>query len=339
MLEIIKSIFLPFEEVPKKTPENQLPEVFRLKGNLQSDMKVSGHPELPDEVIADFAKEHLSFETVPYASGNVPPINQFFTFLEASGRSRNTVFTYRYAYQSWSKWASQRKTSVYSLSFRDIESALAGKDTSTSRKLLSMLKSYSKWLMKSNKARLFLELQKVTSPKIKQRIAKHKSAAMFAKIGGTAKELCANGDRKGIWIGLMLFCGLRISEIQTAESGDNFVQVIGKGNKERRVPAPEWLLEAMRKCPKRDDGGWQKHRNIIDFELRKKCGLSKLHSLRHTYATLLLHKGLLIDEIQKLLGHNEINTTQIYAKTKMPEGVIPKLESLMSSQKPEENKT
>ena len=202
-----------------------------------------------------------------------------------------------------------------------------------------MLKSYSKWLMKSNKSRLFLELQKVTAPKIKQRIAKHKSAAMFAKIGATAKELCRDGDRKGIWIGLMLFCGLRISEIQTAESGDNFVQVIGKGNKERRIPAPEWLLEAMRKCPKRDEGGWQKHRNIIDFELRKKCGLSKLHSLRHTYATMLLHKGLLIDEIQKLLGHNEINTTQIYAKTKMPEGVILKLESLMDNQKPEENKT
>ncbi len=333
MLEIIKSIFLPFEEVSEKSPENQIAEGFRLRNNLQSEIKTSGHPELPDEVLAEFAKEHLSFETVPYAFGNVPPINQFFTFLEASGRSRSTVFTYRYAYQFWSKWASHRKTSVYSLRFRDIESALAGKDTSTSRKLLSMLKSYSKWLMKSNKARLFLELQKVTAPKIKQRIAKHKSAAMFAKIGGTAKELCANGDRKGIWIGLMLFCGLRISEIQTAESGDNFVQVIGKGNKERRIPAPEWLLEAMRKCPKRDEGGWQKHRNIIDFELRKKCGLSKLHSLRHTYATMLLHKGLLIDEIQKLLGHNEINTTQIYAKTKMPDGVISKLESLLEDQK------
>ena len=33
MLEIIKSIFLPFEEVHKKAPDNQFPEVFRLKSN------------------------------------------------------------------------------------------------------------------------------------------------------------------------------------------------------------------------------------------------------------------------------------------------------------------
>ena len=81
MLEIIKSIFLPFEEVPEKLPENQIAEGFRLKSNLQTEMKVSGHPDVPDEVLADFAKEHLSFETLPYAFGNVPPINQFFTFL------------------------------------------------------------------------------------------------------------------------------------------------------------------------------------------------------------------------------------------------------------------
>ncbi len=331
MFQIIKSIFSIPEEVIANPDENQFKDGFKLKGMVKPETGLPLTSE-SDESIANFAKAHLTLETVPFASGNVPPIKQFFTFLEASGRSRNTISTYRYAHRFWLKWAGQRKTSVYSLTFKDIESALAGKDTNTSRKLLSMLKSYSKWLMKSNKTKLFLELQKVTSPRIKQRIAKHKSAAIFAKIGGDAKELCSNGNRKGIWIGLMLFCGLRISEIQTAEAGDNFVQVIGKGNKERRVPSPEWLLEAMRKCPKRDEGGWQKHRNIIDFELRKKCGLSKLHSLRHTYATMLLHKGLLIDEIQKLLGHNEINTTQIYAKTKMPDGVISILESLLDNQ-------
>jgi len=53
MLEIIKSIFLPFEEVHKKAPDNQFPEVFRLKSNLQSEMNVSGHPELADDVIVN----------------------------------------------------------------------------------------------------------------------------------------------------------------------------------------------------------------------------------------------------------------------------------------------
>jgi len=51
--------------------------------------------------------------------------------------------------------------------------------------------------------------------------------------------------------------------------------------------------------------------------MSRKLGYKHLHSLRHTYATILLHREVKLEEIQKLLGHSSISTTQIYAKTKI----------------------
>ena len=191
---------------------------------------------------------------------------------------------------------------------------------------LSMLKGYAKWLLKAGKTKLFLELQKVQSPKSKSRIPKHKSQAEFSDLVAVAKELVRNDDRNGLWLGLMLMCGLRISEIEHAVAGDDYVQVIGKGDKERRIPAPAWLLVGISQMKAKGRGGWRQGRKVIDRNLRKSLALSKFHSLRHTYATILLHRGMQLDEIQVLLGHEGIATTQIYAKTKMPEGVIELLE-------------
>ena len=125
---------------------------------------------------------------------------------------------------------------------------------------LSMLKGYAKWLLKAGKTKLFLELQKVQSPKSKSRIPKHKSQAEFSDLVAVAKELVRNDDRNGLWLGLMLMCGLRISEIEHAVAGDDYVQVIGKGDKERRIPAPAWLLVGISQMKAKGRGGWRQGR-------------------------------------------------------------------------------
>lgn len=139
---------------------------------------------------------------------------------------------------------------------------------------------------------------------------------------------------------LMLFlsCGLRVSELvslNTTDIYDDHLRVLGKGNKERVVFFAEGCREAIddylsvrdeEKLPddekkalfiSRDNRristrGVQK---MVDKKL-KQAGLDSTryspHKLRHTAATLMLKNGVDTRALQEVLGHSNLNTTQIY---------------------------
>lgn len=260
------------------------------------------------------------------SKGRPHALSGFFLTLRSSGRSKRTIEGYKSDLRGWERYVIEnKKSSVYSLKIKDIEAAIAYKDVNTSRRHIAALKTLAKWHLRNGHPALHIELEKLIMPKGKSRIPKAKEATAFSEIREQAKDLARQGDRRGLWLGLMLNCGLRISEIQTAVPGADWVQVRGKGDKERRIPCPPWLVKAMIDSPGSGRKGYMKKRQIIDRELRK-LGHTHFHSLRHTYATILLHRGMSLDEIQKLLGHSSIVTTQIYAQTKLPEGVIELLE-------------
>lgn len=138
---------------------------------------------------------------------------------------------------------------------------------------------------------------------------------------------------------IFLNCGLRLSEIKNLnlddiDLKDDRFTVIGKGNKERTNFLNDITKEALLKYLEVRDTSHDKARgnplfltaygermsaftiNKIVKRAYKKSGLDEkaysVHTLRHTCATILYKAGCDIHTIQKLLGHVQIDTTEIY---------------------------
>jgi integrase/recombinase XerD len=136
----------------------------------------------------------------------------------------------------------------------------------------------------------------------------------------------------------MYACGLRIGEAAILEVGavdraNLLLRVIGKGNRERRVPLPQPVLDDLGKL-------WRTHRNPR-WLFPNRCGTAPVardtlhvtfatvaraagiagatsHSLRHSYATRLIENGVDTRVVQVLLGHANIATTAIYTHLTEP---------------------
>jgi integrase/recombinase XerD len=128
-------------------------------------------------------------------------------------------------------------------------------------------------------------------------------------------------------------CGLRISELINISLNDidNNRMIIhirkGKGNKDRQVQLTNQVLELLRMYYKKylpvnylivgQNGG--KYSTTSIQKIIKKSALKARiykkvtpHTLRHSFATHLFENGTDIRFIQKILGHSDIKTTQIY---------------------------
>lgn len=248
----------------------------------------------------------------------------FMEWLTMGNRAERTKQEYIWEIRWWKRRAKRRKKDLLSLTVTDIESSLRRVKPQAAIRKIAALKTWARWQLREGNGDLFMEIEKVIRPKKPKSLPKDLGPKKFQELKSQAQEFITQGKREGVWIGLMLCGGLRISEIKTCQPYQNGVKVLGKGSKERYVPLPEWLLEGMRTLKKNPPGGWAVTRRTITRELNK-IGLRKVHSLRHTYASELVRRGFKIEEIQKLLGHENIQTTTIYARIDVPDDVVERL--------------
>lgn len=156
------------------------------------------------------------------------------------------------------------------------------------------------------------------------------------------------GIRARCILALMGKCGLRVSEVCDLQTTDvrldadaPYVRVIGKGDKERRAFLGGGMIDQLKHWiqirPRRGRGqalfpvvksgkrglGIAKPGNAISRrsigymvkQYGRKAGIDRdihPHTLRHTAATLALRSGENLRKIQKMMGHKDISTVQIY---------------------------
>jgi len=148
------------------------------------------------------------------------------------------------------------------------------------------------------------------------------------------------GHRNKAMIEVLYGCGLRVSELINLKLSqlffrDNFIKVIGKGNKERLVPIGEiaqksviHYIDGFRSNIKVKKGmedilflnrrGSKLTREMIFIMVKdfaQLAGIQKSispHTFRHSFATHLIEGGADLRAVQEMLGHTSITTTEIY---------------------------
>ena len=204
---------------------------------------------------------------------------------------------------------------------------------SRARKIAS-IKSFYKYL--TVKANLLEEnpVQDLDSPKIPKTLPRYLSLEESERLLASVDS--RNSARDYCILCIFLNCGLRISEIVGLNLSDiraDHLRVVGKGSKERVVylndataAAINAYLLVRKKENALDKGALflsnrktrisreAVHNMVKQSLLRAGLDASKYsaHKLRHTAATLMLQNGVDVRTLQELLGHEHLNTTQIY---------------------------
>lgn len=207
--------------------------------------------------------------------------------------------------------------------------------TASSRaRKLSAIKSFFKYLTLRTKQLSENPVAELEYPKLRKSLPKYltmeQSAALLQAVSGP------NQKRDYAILMLFLNCGIRRSELVGLNLTDIYedrIRVVGKGNKERfvyfgsscRKALDTYLVERNKKILSDNRAVFgSRNGNRISVEavhrLVKKALLQagldstqfSAHKLRHTAATMMLSGGVDVKTVQEVLGHENLNTTQIY---------------------------
>lgn len=208
--------------------------------------------------------------------------------------------------------------------------------SATIKRRVSTIRNFYLFLQKREV--ISFTVPEIKTPKMGIKLPNYLSIEEVDKLLSVPDINTFKGLRDKTMLEIMYSCGLRVSELISLKKKDInikncFIRIIGKGNKERIVPIGEIALEYLNKYFELlsynskinnskyvfiNKNGLPLTRQYF-FKIIKyysiKANINKNispHTLRHSFATHLLENGAPLIAVKNLLGHESINTTQIY---------------------------
>ncbi|TAN43461.1 MAG: site-specific tyrosine recombinase XerD [Nitrospirae bacterium] len=270
-------------------------------------------------------------------------IKSFASYLSVErGLSANTVRSYTLDLKGFEGFLKEKGEDLASFGREDITDYFEklkreGNSTASTARLLSSIKSLCRFLIME---RVMSEdpTEILKAPKQWERLPKSLDVSVIKELLDMKIE-SKTFLRDAAMLELLYSSGLRVSEIISLKVNDlhseaGFIRIMGKGSKERVVPVNHRAVERVGKymselrpgllknkqsaciflsnrgAPMTRQRFWQ---SLKVFGMMAGIKLSP-HMLRHSFATHLLEGGADLRSVQKMLGHSDIATTQIYTK-------------------------
>jgi integrase/recombinase XerD len=290
------------------------------------------------------------FKYQPRAKSKPKPSRQVEIFLEMMaaerGAANNTIAAYRRDLDDFALFVQRRKRNIEAADAKNIQDYLAslkskGRAATTHARRLSVLKQFFQFLY-AERFRDNDPSSRIDGPKLGQALPKYLTEEEVDRIMAAAHSRPGpEGARLTALVELLYATGLRVSELVSlplagVSRDGQVVMVRGKGGKERMVPLSDPARESIADYlelrhvfvaenksstfmfPSSAKDGHLTRAGFSGFlkELALESGIEAKrvspHVLRHSFASHMLAHGADLRSLQKLLGHADISTTQIY---------------------------
>jgi len=269
-------------------------------------------------------------------------LEQFYTDLLMVKRlSEQSAQTYKYSAESFLTWLEKEQIKLKDVTSKDLMFFLlhrkdSGSGDLTISKDIAGIRAFGEYLVRKGFWTENIALQ-MDKPKSTRNVPVVLSVDQIDSLLKSIDTTTFLGKRDDALFELIYSCGLRISEVcnllvMNLHMEEKLILVSGKGDKERLIPFGERAYNKLKLYLEEVRPELVKNKNTAEVfvnykgepisrkgvwkrfqELQALSGVkSKVHTLRHSFATHLLSGGADLRSVQELLGHSDLSTTTIY---------------------------